>query len=90
MNAFLDDAHKKSISDGIRQMKREEKLLHESAVQDVAPNLSCGIDIIADILQDQAQKGIANSIVESNSSRDIKTVNIVNDQDSIVTWDRNH
>ncbi|GES88851.1 hypothetical protein GLOIN_2v1695250 [Rhizophagus clarus] len=40
MDAFLDDAHKKKVSDEIRQHNREKKLLHESANQEISPNIS--------------------------------------------------
>jgi hypothetical protein len=30
VDAFLDDAHKKSVSDGIRQCNKEKKLLRKS------------------------------------------------------------
>ena len=42
MDAFLDNANKKKVSDEIRQRKREEKLQHESIAQDlVIASLSC-------------------------------------------------
>src|SRR3954462_7561072 len=46
-----------------------------------SPESSCEIEVVANTSQDHAQKCIANSIVDSKVPHDIKTVNLVNDQD---------
>uniref|UniRef100_U9TK13 Uncharacterized protein n=2 Tax=Rhizophagus irregularis (strain DAOM 181602 / DAOM 197198 / MUCL 43194) TaxID=747089 RepID=U9TK13_RHIID len=99
IDAFLIDVYKKSISDEIRQHNKEKTIQHEIDVQDdasgpacitgivaIVNNLdelgksSCEIEVIANTSQDHAQKYIANSIVP----HDIKTVNLVNDQDKLA------
>src|SRR3954453_6877513 len=51
-DAFLDEMHKKKVSDEIRQRKREKKLQGELVVQESPPaiNTSCEADLSSESL----------------------------------------
>ena len=72
IDTFLDDAYKKSVSDGVRRHNKEKKLLRESAKNQVQ-------DVTSDDIE---------TINNSKLSYDKKTVTIGNDQDSKLSRDK--
>ena len=68
-DAFLDEVHKKKVSDEIRQRNREKKLLRESSTKDSSGNVFTKVNPTSSVTQDK----------ESRSHKKKEAENIVQD-----------